>query len=155
MSKKYFNEKIMNIELNNKLVQNMMESITVDRIHDGRKPSNWIYPIIQKVKENNQIYWRLYVFMTPVKDSNGTYRYTYKYVYWIPEEKIRKFLSHETLGGAYNDLIKMSLPRIRELEPTNEKGIPKVHPNRGWSRKDLAKMAKKFNMKENIQLLRG
>lgn len=140
---RYYNADMMNIHIANlELNQKIMENINIRRISTGRVASSWCLPLFELLKENK---WRVHMYLGLKENSEGDKVYCDRYCYIADNDTVRKFLQSESLGKAYNKYLKHN--DDVDVEPEMEKHID---VEKGMSRKDLAKEAKRLKMVENL-----
>ena len=141
MSKDFQNEKMMQIVLDEitytKWCKGLKE-LHLNRIKKGIKASTFIIPLVYEVNEN---LYQLDAYMpgnkAVKKNDKGELVYAKMYRYFISKEVMEAFFARESLGQAYNFLVKQN-----EDIAKGELLIDLKDPNKAPTRFDLAKKYK-------------
>ena len=140
---RYYNADMMNIHIANLELNNrIMSNLHTRRITTGRVASSWCLPLFEQLEEDK---WRVHMYLGLKENSKGEKVYCDRYCYIADNDTVRKFLQSESLGKAYNKYLKHN--DDVDVEPEMEKHID---VEKGMSRKDLSKEAKRLKMVENL-----
>lgn len=138
MSKEFQNEKMMNIVLDEityaKWCKGLKE-LHLNRIKKGLKTSTFIIPLVYELNEKE---YRLDAWMpgrkAVKKNDKGQDVYAKMYRYIVPKIIMEEFFKKESLGQAYNFLVKQN-----EYVAKGELVVDIKDPNMAPTRFDLAK----------------
>ena len=143
---RYYNADMINIHIENlELMNRIMESINVRRISTGRVASSWCLPLFEHLEDND---WRVHMYLGIKENSRGEKVYCDRYCYRATDDIVKRFLQYESLGKAYNEMLKKNPNAIYEPEMLSKKS-----PDEGFTRIDLAQKAREFKMVEYINQL--
>lgn len=141
MTKHFQNERMMQIILDeitySKWCKGLKE-LHLNRIKKGIKASTFIIPLVYEI--NNNLY-QLDAYMPGKKavkyNDNGEEVYTRMYRYFITKDTMEAFFANESLGRAYNIIIKQN-PNVNDGKLIMDLNNPNLAPTRF----DLAKQYK-------------